>query len=115
MKEVKIYQVFKGHEGPTCIGKVETEKWNDVFFHDTVWHLCNWTCWLDKPYSSKITESGVTFYPNENAQGYCNSDIIVPIADGTYMCADSVGWHNAKTFEEALEWTINHLKKWGVF
>ena len=47
-----------------------------------------------------VKKEDITFYPNSNFNGYCNSDIVVESPDGLYL-AEIVGWKKVIDLEEA--------------
>ena len=68
---------------------------------ESVWKACNVPCWKPDWKDGEVVKmEDITFYPNSNFNGYCNSDIVVESPDGLYL-AESVGWKKVIDLEEA--------------
>ena len=74
---------------------------DSLMFLESVWDACNVPCWnSDWKDGEVVKKEDITFYPNSNFNGYCNSDIVVESPDGLYL-AESVGWKKVIGLEEA--------------
>lgn len=122
---IKVYQVkrpelvvegaaphqlfYQGELRKLLIAEIDSDKEN----LEVIWDCCNNSCWLDEDedwrnmtsYERCGTEFNVKF--TNNYEGYCNSDIIVEM-DGKFHAAESVGWHETSSLEEASQYIKNH-------
>ena len=111
----KVYQLqikdshIENHVIKSCrlemnvIGEyTETKECEDsLMLVESVWDACNVSCWnSDWKDGEVVKKEDITFYPNSNFNGYCNSDIVVESPDGLYL-AESVGWKKVIDLEEA--------------
>ena len=80
----------------------ETKECEDsLMLVESVWVSCNVSCWnSDWKDGEVVKKEDITFYPNSNFEGYCNSDIVVESPDGLYL-AEMVGWKKVIDLEEA--------------
>ena len=77
------------------------ERKDSLVLAESVWDACNVSCWnSDWKDGEVVKKEDITFYPNSNFNGYCNSDIVVESPDGLYL-AESVGWKKVIDLEEA--------------
>ena len=69
---------------------------------EKIWHYCNITCW-DAEYKmgSDFGCDYLNITPNENFQGYVNSDIIVETPNGIYK-AEIVGFSKVESVEDGI-------------
>ena len=81
----------------------ETKECKDsLMFVESVWDACNVSCWnSDWKDGEVVKKEDITFYPNSNFNGYCNSDIVVESPNGLYL-AEIVGWKKVIDLEEAI-------------
>lgn len=80
----------------------ETKECKDsLMLVESVWDACNVSSWnSDWKDGEVVKKENITFYPNSNFNGYCNSDIVVESQDGLYL-AEMVGWKKVIDLEEA--------------
>lgn len=131
-RKIKVYQLIRksfDEEGNilpkeqrtnkiVCIGTVITPKKDKGVIEEAIWDLFNWTCWYHRdkhlnPYLKVLRKGlrkyGYRFFPNSNAQGYCNSDIFFKL-DNIWRIARSVGWGSADSYEEAVNIVIKQQR-----
>lgn len=91
------------------IGSVE---YQDQIDPDTIWHLTNWSCWMDYDFEHKPTEIQYKNYIYKRTKydrGYTNDDICFCI-DDVWYAADSFGWSKFTTLEQAKRHLFNNAQ-----
>ncbi len=116
----KVYQLQRVNEVRTngkrsydvkmnIIGEYSEIKENKdpYFLADSVWDACNVSCWDSEWVSPKaVVKDDITFYPTNDFQGYCNSDVVIETKDGLYL-AKSFGFVKVPDLDEAIYRIIN--------
>ena len=83
-----------------------------------VWHLTNWSCWLDEDECDFIKYStmdlpvhcdGCTYNRFHDDRGYTNHDIMFDI-DGIWYTAEPAGFAKFATYDEAKEHLVETNK-----
>ena len=113
--KVEVYhlkvEVFDGKDGIVpmserkCyynyIGTVD----GDVKDIEEIWNLTNHSCWNSDDEGNPLPTiecRGCTYTPGEYDPGYTNDDICF-LFNGKWQCADSAGWTEVDTEEEAIK------------
>ena len=78
---------------------------------ERIWDMTNWSCWagIDKIGGDGLTKNGVTYYPNDNDQGFTNDDIMFCINDKWWV-AKSFGWLSLDSFSDAAAYLFCHAE-----
>lgn len=81
---------------------------------ELVWHLTNWSCWLDDEERNRIKFSvqtlpvhcdGCVYNRTHDDKGYTNHDIMFEL-DGIWYTAEGDGFAEFDTYEEAKQHLI---------
>ena len=81
---------------------------------DTIWHLCNASCWMDN-YEAlalnviKSDDGFAIIYPEQCFDGYANSDLIIELAN-EYCVAKPFGWDFCKTKNDAIKSLLENFQ-----
>ena len=128
--EIKVYQLVvprtkQDENGKTVLLPKEESKCyfnvigtvsGDHIDLETVWHLTNHSCWNNKTDEEgstieeeywPIQSDNCIYRPTVYDRGYTNDDICFEIV-GTWFCADSCGWTQVKSKEEAIRHLYEH-------
>lgn len=96
------------YDGPVIsplIATIDSDKEN----LNDIWDCCNNSCWWEYKNYRKMDNYKDKFKVKftKDYMGYCNSDLIVEMNNLFYV-AKSIGWHTTRTFEDAVNYCINH-------
>lgn len=89
---------------------IGTVEYRDQIDPETIWHLTNWSCWMDYDIENEPVEipySGCIYKRTKYDPGYTNSDICFCI-DDIWYAADSFGWSKFTTLEDAKRHLFKH-------
>jgi hypothetical protein len=125
MKTIQVYHMYIDIEIPEGAHEVTKSQKRTGFFKvigsveyqdqidpETIWHLTNWSCWMDYDFEHEPTEIQYKNYVYKRTKydrGYTNDDICFCI-DNIWYAADHFGWSRFTTLEQAKRHLFNNAQ-----
>ncbi len=110
MNNIDCFRILDSKGNLSKIGTVSCNDDLNEVIAETIWDLCNWSCWLDDRDSDpkEITKSGVKYTRTEKDRGIVNSELVL-VTEGKVMVALPVGWETFTNVQDAVNFRINAM------